>query len=150
MSSTKKFVFQKGVLLPPHRAKAAGRIRKEGVAERSESEYRAAGGSPTSANRLCSFLLRCPVCALASVRLRCTQTAATRSPPSSRHWRRSGRSPCGGSLVRFLTRQEMNSTFVTALQISTISHIRQKPPPFASSKSPPSVSSKSPQNRYIV
>ena len=40
-----------------------------------------------------TFLLRCPVCALATVRLRCTPTAATRSGRSSRYWRRSPHSP---------------------------------------------------------
>ena len=44
-------------------------------------------------NVLPGFLLRCPVCALPTERLRCTPTAATRSPRSFRHWRRSGRSP---------------------------------------------------------
>ncbi len=39
------------------------------------------------------FLLRCPVCALSSARLRCTPTSATRSGRSSRHRRRSHRSP---------------------------------------------------------
>ena len=38
-------------------------------------------------------LLRCPVCALATVRLRCTQTAATRSGRCIRPRRRSQRSP---------------------------------------------------------
>ena len=37
-------------------------------------------------------LLRCPVCALPTMRLRCTQTAATRSSRSSRFQRRSYRS----------------------------------------------------------
>ena len=44
-------------------------------------------------NVLPGFLLRCPVCALPTERLRCTPTAATCSPRSLRHWRRSGRSP---------------------------------------------------------
>ncbi len=37
-------------------------------------------------------MLRCPVCALPPKRLCCTPTAATRSPPSSRHRRQSARS----------------------------------------------------------
>ena len=53
-------------------------------------------------------LLQCPVCALPSARLRCTPTAATRSPPFFRHRRRSGRSPYG-SLYRHLPRQLGNS-----------------------------------------
>ena len=40
-----------------------------------------------------ALLLRCPVCALPSVRLRCTPTAATRSGRCIRHRRRSHRSP---------------------------------------------------------
>ena len=43
--------------------------------------------------RLGAFLLRCPVCALASLRLRCTPTAVTRSGRCIRPRRRSHRSP---------------------------------------------------------
>ncbi len=40
-----------------------------------------------------AVLLRCPVCALPTARLRCTPTAATRSGRFIRHWRRSPCSP---------------------------------------------------------
>ena len=42
------------------------------------------------------LLVRCPVCALPTVRLRCTPTAATRSGRVIRHRRRSHRSPLPG------------------------------------------------------
>ena len=48
--------------------------------------------------RLCR-LLRCPVCALPSARLRCTPTAATRSPRFICHRQRSARSPKAGPLL---------------------------------------------------
>ena len=46
---------------------------------------------PTAA--YAAILLRCPVCALPTARLRCTPTAATRSAPFIRRRRRSPRSP---------------------------------------------------------
>ena len=54
-----------------------------------------------------SALLRCPVCALATVRLRCTPTAATRSARFLCRRQRSHRSPPQpASLVSFLPGQE--------------------------------------------
>ena len=57
-----------------------------------------------------ALLLWCPVCALPSVRLRCTQTTATRSPPFLCHRQRSGRSPIiqDGKLVGAVTHVLVN------------------------------------------
>ena len=51
-------------------------------------------------------LLRCPVCALPSVRLRCTPTAATRSGRFICHRQRSPRSP--DSHLRFESDRHKN------------------------------------------
>jgi len=56
-----------------------------------------------------ALLLRCPVCALATVRLRCTQTAATRSGRSSCHRQRSPRSPDSHWLRQFKSAQRKKS-----------------------------------------
>ena len=55
-------------------------------------------------------LLRCPVCALPSVRLRCTPTAVTRFPPFLCYRQRSGRSPIiqDGKLVGAVTHVLVN------------------------------------------
>ena len=57
-----------------------------------------------------ALLLRCPVCALPSVRLRCTPTAATRSGRCIRLRRRSHRSPIiqNGKLVGAVTHVLVN------------------------------------------
>jgi len=62
-------------------------------------------------------LLRCPKF-FARCSLRRISTAATRSPPSSRHWRRSARSPPGHSPFGLITRDAQEQALPTKQKIT--------------------------------
>ena len=81
MIRTAAFDRLKSHLITKKEATQRATLRKEVLPKRDSFFYGA------------GVLLRCPVCALPTERLRCTPTAATRSGRSSRHRRRFPRSP---------------------------------------------------------